>query len=91
MPTFAIEYQYDDRDAVRDRVRPAHRAWLRSLLDSGTLVASGPFADGSGALLIAVAETEERLGEIFDADPFHLEGLVAERTVRGWDPVLRSW
>ncbi len=91
MPTFAIEYRYDDRDAERDVVRPAHRAWLRSLLDAGTLVASGPFADGSGALLLAGAESDEQVVAIFDTDPFQVAGLLAGRTVREWDPVFRSW
>ncbi len=91
MPTFAIEYRYDDRDAERSVLRPDHRAWLRGLLETGTLVGSGPFTDGSGALLLVRAESQERAVTILDADPFHVAGLLAGRTVREWDPALRSW
>ncbi len=91
MPTFAIEYRYDDRDGERAAVRPDHRTWLRAQLDAGTLVASGPFTDGSGALLLVRAESAAQAEEILDRDPFQVAGLLAGRTVREWDPVLRSW
>ena len=91
MPTFAIEYRYDDRDAERELARPDHRAWLRTLLDAGALVGSGPFTDGSGALLLVRATTDQEAIGILDADPFQRAGLLAGRTVREWDPVLRTW
>lgn len=42
MPTYAVQYEYDDRHDVQDDVRPAHRAFLRALLEDGALLASGP-------------------------------------------------
>ncbi|NCT89789.1 hypothetical protein GXB85_02305 [Cellulomonas sp. APG4] len=44
MPTYAIEYRYDDRDARRAELRAAHRAHLRDLAARGVLLASGPWA-----------------------------------------------
>ncbi|WP_372593111.1 YciI family protein [Actinotalea sp.] len=91
MRTFVIEYRYDDQDLARAEVRPEHRAFLRSLLDAGTLIASGPFDGDTGALLLVRAESQDAVADLFDTDPFHRAGLVAERTVRGWEPVLHTW
>lgn len=92
MTTFAVEYRYDDRATTRDQVRPAHRAFLAALLADGTLLASGPFTDGpAGALLLVVAPDAPAAAALLDADPFWTAGLVADRTVRGWEPVLRVW
>lgn len=44
MPTYAIEYRYDERDARRAELRAEHRAHLRDLADRGVLLASGPWA-----------------------------------------------
>ena len=46
---FALTYVYTDDSARIDEVRPAHRAFLRELHESGTLLASGPFADDGPA------------------------------------------
>ena len=53
MPTYAVRYTYDERDDVRDVFRAEHRAYLSGLAEQGTLLVSGPFADGApGALLV---------------------------------------
>ncbi len=89
MTTFA----YDDRSAVRDEVRPAHRAYLAELHRAGVLVASGPFTDDGapGARLLVRGADAADVHRVPDADPFWVEGLVAERSVRPWQLVLRSW
>lgn len=91
MPVFAVEYAYDDRAQERDAARPAHRAFLRELLQDGTLLASGPLTDGSGALLVVVADDDDAALAVLDADPFRAAGLVRSRTARGWAPVLGPW
>lgn len=92
MPVFVVTYAYDDRDAERDAVRPDHRDFLRSLLASGDLLASGPYTDGEpGAFLVLRAESADAALATLDADPFLLAGLVETRTVRGWDPVIGPW
>lgn len=93
MTTFAVEYRYDDRTKTRDEVRPAHRAFLAELHDTGVLVASGPYTDdrAPGALLLVRADDAAGAVTVLDADPFWEAGLVAARSVRSWDPVFRSW
>jgi hypothetical protein len=39
------------------RLRPAHREYIAQLFAEGTLVAGGPFTDGSGALFIHAADS----------------------------------
>lgn len=114
MTTYCVQYVYDDRTARRDEVRPAHRDHLRGLLETGRLLASGPYqgstvllrgglaepavADApggapepSGALLLLRCEDLGELGAVLDADPFWQHGLIAERSVRAWDPVIGPW
>lgn len=89
MPLFATTYRYiADSDAARDATRPAHRDYLGGLTKAGRLALSGPFVGGeAGALLVFEAPTEAEAIALTDADPFVLEGLVAEVTVREWQTV----
>jgi len=50
MALYVLEYRYTDAE-LRARLRPRHLAYMRSLLDNGTLVLAGPWADQSGALV----------------------------------------
>lgn len=90
MSTFAVEYSYDpDRSTDMERIRPGHRAFLRSLLEEGRLLASGPWVgEGPGALLLIVAEDAADVERLLDADPFRQSGIITGRTVRGWNPVI---
>ena len=89
MPYFATVYRYTDDDARRDEVRPSHRDYLGQLSQQGRLAVSGPYVGGErgGALLVFVADDEAGALELSDHDPFVLEGLVEQRTVRQWQPV----
>jgi uncharacterized protein YciI len=93
VPVFAVTYEYDQRDDVRDAVRPDHRAFLRGLHDAGVHLASGPLTggSGSGALLLLRADDEEDALAVLDEDPFWTAGVVADRSARGWDPVIGPW
>jgi uncharacterized protein len=92
MTVYAVQYAYTDDTARRDEVRPEHRAYLASLLDEGTLLASGPWTDGAaGALLLVSAGSAAEVERLLDADPFTREGVVADRTVREWNPVFGPW
>lgn len=100
MPTFAVQYTYDHRDAGRAAHRPAHRAHLRALAERGLLLASGPYTgstvgttapEPAGALLLLRGASLDEVLEALDADPFWLEGLVVARTARPWDPVIGPW
>ncbi|WP_405177336.1 YciI family protein [Nocardia sp. NBC_01377] len=92
MPIFAVHYTYSEATlANRDIHRGDHRGWLFGLVDAGTLLSSGPYPDGSGALLIFRAEDEAALKDLLTQDPFARAGLVdAVRTVE-WLPVMGAF
>lgn len=91
MTIFAVEYVYaPDSTAARDEHRPHHRAFLAGLTPETSdvsLVASGPYTDGAGALLVFKADTEERLAAKLKEDPYNANGLVSGLRITGWIPV----
>ncbi|MFR9751793.1 YciI family protein [Nocardia sp. 004] len=92
MPIFAVHYRYSEATGQgRDRHRPEHRAWLADLLGSGTLLSSGPYPDGSGALLIFQAERATQLADLLTEDPFAEQGLIDEVRTVEWTPVLGAF
>lgn len=92
MPIFAVHYTYSDAtSAERDRYRPRHRAWLADHLAAETLLSSGPYPDGSGALLLFRAVDSRALGLLLAADPFAQEGLIDEVRAVEWQPVLGAF
>lgn len=92
MSIFAVQYTYDDRRDEQDAVRPDHRAYLRGLQEQGTLLASGPWAEGRpGALLVFRTDDAQTLEALLAADPFARAGLIADTSVRGWNVVIGGW
>lgn len=94
MTIFAVEYVYAaGSEAARDEHRPGHRAFLASLKQDSTdaggtwLVASGPYTDGSGALLIFGSGSESELAARLTEDPFNAHGLVSALRMTLWIPV----
>lgn len=86
MTLFTLVYRYVEDEELIGTHRPEHRQYLRSLVDAGELILAGPFEGPGpfGGLLILDAETDARAQEIADHDPFHLHGVIAERTLRPW-------
>lgn len=90
MAFFIAHYTYtDDRDR-QDELRPAHRAYLATLVEQGHLYASGPLlaTDPGEALLLFLTDSAETVSALLDRDPFHLDSQVAVRTVTAWNPVI---
>jgi uncharacterized protein YciI len=87
-----VEYTYDDQTERRDAARPAHRAYLASLVDRGDMIAYGRFDDDltPGALLIYVGETADAIEGLIAADPFVRDSLVSHHRIRKWDGMWRS-
>lgn len=87
MAYFAASYTYADSPAELDELRPRHREFLGSL---EAIVASGPLlATTPGrALLILRGESVEQIEALLDDDPFRVAGLIAEREVHEWNPVI---
>jgi uncharacterized protein len=83
-----IEY-LADRDKIQE-VRPTHRAYLASLKERGQLVASGPFTDDSGALIIYEAGSREDAEKLLQGDPFCQNGIFIKWQLRPWNPVIAN-
>lgn len=89
MSVFAVEYVYGAESAAdRDEHRPAHREWLNELVSQGTVLASGPFGDNAGALLIFVADSEAELNDLLKQDPFAAAGVISAVKTTQWNPVI---
>ncbi|MPY11816.1 YciI family protein [Arthrobacter bussei] len=92
MSIFAVEYVYNpDHEELRAEHRPAHRQWLEELVGQGRVLASGPFTDGSGALLVFSAETEADLNQLVSEDPFALVGAISAVQTTEWNPVIGAF
>lgn len=91
MATYVVQLAYGEDRQRRMEVRPSHREYCKALADRGVLLAAGPYTDDSGAMLIYSAADAEELQEILQADPYTEAEVVAETTVREWNPVTGSW
>jgi uncharacterized protein YciI len=83
-----IEYLQDKAKIAE--VRPTHRQYLAQLKANGQLVASGPFTDDSGALIIYEAGSKEDAEKLLRADPFHASGIFLRWQLRPWNPVIAN-
>ncbi|MBA4062894.1 MAG: hypothetical protein C0501_04145 [Isosphaera sp.] len=87
---YAAVIEYSQDQVLVNAHRPAHRAYLTSLVEKDQLFASGPFEDGYGALIIYEAESAEGAEELIRADPFHAAGVFLRWTVRPWKMVFSN-
>ncbi|MEU6561000.1 YciI family protein [Nocardia nova] len=89
MPIFAVHYTYSETTAAaRDEHRPRHRAWLSDLVDQGVVLSTGPYADGSGALILFSADDAATMETLLAEDPFAQEGLITDKRFVEWTPVM---
>ncbi|WP_318619405.1 YciI family protein [Priestia megaterium] len=61
----------------REELHPQHLDHLNKFQELGKIFAKGPFADGSGGLVIYVADSLEEAQAIAEKDPY-----VAEKALR---------
>lgn len=87
---FAAIIDYTSDAAKITEVRPAHRAYLKELLDTGRLAVSGPFADDKAGLLVYNAETAEDAEALLRADPFAKAGVFVSWNIRAWKVVMAN-
>jgi uncharacterized protein YciI len=87
---FAAIIEYLQDKAKVDEIRPTHRQYLRTLIEKGQLAATGPFTDGSGALIIYEAATKEEAEVLLKADPFHQAGVFVKYVIRPWNAVMAN-
>lgn len=91
MSRFAVHYSYGPAEQQAQH-RGEHRAYLSTLLEQGSLLASGPYTDGisEAALLIFEAESAEAVQKLLDQDPMMVHGVVRQHQIREWNVVLGS-
>ena len=88
LSVYVVTYLYTAPAQQLDEVRPIHRQWLSGLLDSGSLLASGPMNDTPEALLIFRSDSAEELAALLDNDPFDIAGFISSRSIQSWNPVF---
>jgi uncharacterized protein len=81
-----VELAFTDT-SERLAARPAHRVILQRLHEEGHLVAAGPWADDTGALLVFDTERGE-LDHVLETDPYYGTPGVEVLCVREWAPVV---
>jgi len=85
---YAAIAQYTSNAATIAQARPAHREYLKGLIEQGKLVISGPFSDDRGGLLVYEAETAEQVEALITADPFAQQGVFVSWEIRPWNVVM---
>jgi uncharacterized protein YciI len=78
----------NEATAQRLAARPAHRERLTRLHAEGRLLAAGPWADDSGALLVFNVAGRPELEGIMAEDPYYRTPGVEVVSVREWAPVV---
>jgi uncharacterized protein YciI len=87
---FAAIIEYTQDKTKIQTLRPTHRQYLTALKASGQLVASGPFIDDSGALIIYEAATPQDAEKLLQNDPFNQGGVFISYRLRPWNPVIAN-
>jgi uncharacterized protein YciI len=87
MSYFVLEYRYGDLDA-RARVRPDHLTYLKALHEKGAVVLAGPVGDGSGAMVVLKAGSQEEAQQIVKDDPYTSAGVGVDHVLRPWNVVV---
>ena len=71
---------------VREQPRwDEHAAFIDALIEDGTFVMGGPFADNSGSLSLLEGVTADEAREIIAKDPFVENGVFVLDDLREWD------
>jgi uncharacterized protein len=88
-----VEYVlfYENGDAPRElaqQLYPAHRDRWDEFREAGSLLAIGPFTDGSGAM--GVFTSKAAAEEFAASDPFVLQGVVGAWRITEWAEAILS-
>ena len=88
MVYFAVVTTYQVEPAPRLEARPRHRAYLAGLRQKGVVVLAGPWADGSGGLVIYAVADRAELALILTKDPYVVAGVIERFDIREWTAVI---
>ena len=78
---FVIELVYKAALSEIDAHMKAHVAFLKKYYASGVFLVSGRKIPREGGIILAVAESREKLETIVREDPFHAHGLADFRII----------
>ncbi len=73
------------------REQPAwaeHAAFMDALFEQGMVVLGGPFADGTGSLVVLEAEGEDGVRTLLAKDPFVEQGVFVLDSLKEWQLFL---
>lgn len=87
MAYYVLEYRYGDME-TRARVRPRHLDYVSGLNADGKVVLAGPVGDGGGAMVVYRAADEAEARRLVDEDPYTLEGVTVDASLREWNVVI---
>ncbi|MGV9673311.1 MULTISPECIES: YciI family protein [unclassified Gordonia (in: high G+C Gram-positive bacteria)] len=89
MAIYAVHYTYTAaKAAIRDEHRAQHRQWLSEEYGAGNVLISGPYPDGSGALIMIKADGGIDAAEAFMAnDPFNAHEAIDGVRIVEWTQV----
>jgi uncharacterized protein YciI len=66
-----------------------HATFMDRLFESGMVVLGGPFADGTGSMVVVEAESErDEVADLFAHDPFAVHGIFALSGLKQWQLFL---
>lgn len=85
MKCYLVELSYLPGQDHR-RVRAHHRNHVADLVRQGTVSFAGRFEDESGSVFLYRADTEERLHDVLNQDPYLVEKVAAVSSVREFVP-----
>ncbi|NDV26367.1 YciI family protein [Desulfovibrio sp. JC010] len=81
---FVYYYLMEGSPEAIGKTVPAHVEYWKSRNLGG--FKGGPFADGSGGMIMFEAKNEVPAEEIIAADPFVIEGFISESRLKEWIP-----
>jgi len=87
---FAAIIEYTKDASVISATRPAHREYLKKLVESDRLVISGPFTDDSGGILVYEANSAEDAEKLIRDDPFAKAGVFTSWKMHEWRVVMAN-
>jgi uncharacterized protein YciI len=92
MPVYAVTYHYTNQPDVLAEHRPAHREYLKTLVDTHGLIAAGRTPGGlvDSALLVLDTDSVESVEAALNLDPFWTEGLIQKREILEWTIAIGS-
>ena len=61
-----------------------HAQFMDSLFEAGKVILAGPFADGSGSMVIVTAESVEEAESMFREDPWEPEDILVAGDFKEW-------